>query len=387
MERAVASAVVVLLILGAVVLIAPHVADRAMNRVIVRTPPAPSRRAREVLARLRIVDLHADPLLWNRDLSRRAGHGHVDVPRLIEGNVALQAFTVVTKIPFFVNIERNSANTDLVTLLAIGGRWPIRTWFDRTERALYQARKLRKVSTKSAGRFVIIESVADLDRYLRLRQQKREITAGFLGVEGAHALEGEVANIDVLSAAGFRMMAPTHFFDNDVGGSAHGEKKGGLTEKGREMIRRMEEKGILLDLAHSSPQTMADALSVATRPVVVSHTGVRGTCDNNRNLTDDQVRGVAATDGVVAIGYWDVATCGTDGKAVARAIRYTADLVGVRHVALGSDFDGATTTPFDTTGLVEIVGALLEARFSEEEIAQVMGENTLRVLRATLPES
>jgi microsomal dipeptidase-like Zn-dependent dipeptidase len=126
---------------------------------------------------------------------------------------------------------------------------------------------------------------------------------------------------------------------------------------------------------------------MATRPLVVSHTGVRGTCDNNRNLHDDHVRAIAARGGLIGIGYWPAAVCGEDGHAVARAIRHVVDLTGTEHVALGSDFDGATTTPFDITGLVEIVDALLAQGFSDGDIAQIMGENTLRLLREALPRA
>ena len=92
---------------------------------------------------------------------------------------------------------------------------------------------------------------------------------------------------------------------------------------------------------------------------MISHTGVKGTCNNNRNLSDDELRAVARTGGVIGIGYWETATCGSDAAAIARAIRYAANVVGVEHVGLGSDFDGATIEPFDTTGLVKITEALL----------------------------
>ena len=111
------------------------------------------------------------------------------------------------------------------------------------------------------------------------------------------------------------------------------------------MVRRMEARGLLVDVAHASAATIADVLDLATHPVVASHTGVRGTCDNVRNLTDDQLRGIAATGGLIGIGFWDTATGGTDAASIARAIRYAADLVGVEHVALGSDFDGAVMVP------------------------------------------
>jgi membrane dipeptidase len=194
-----------------------------------------------------------------------------------------------------------------------------------------------------------------------------------------------VGNVDVLFDAGFRMMAPTHFFDNEWGGSAHGVDKTGLTEKGRAMVRRMEARGMLVDVAHASARTIEDVLAVSARPVVVSHTGLRGACDNARNLSDEQARRIAATGGVIGIGYWDAATCGTDARSVARAIRYAANLVGVEHVALGSDFDGAVTEPFDTTGVVEITDALLNEGFNEDEIKAVMGGNVFRLLAATLP--
>src|SRR5581483_5772990 len=167
-----------------------------------------------------------------------------------------------------------------------------------------------------------------------------QITAGFLGIEGAHVLEGDPANVDVMFDAGFRMMSPTHFFDNEIGGSAHGVNKGGLTATGREVIRRMEAKKMLVDLAHASPRTIDDVLGMATRPVVVSHSGVKGTCDNTRNLSDEHL------------------------KAIARAIRHAVNVAGIEHVGLGSDFDGAVVEPFDTTGLVQITDALLVEGFS-----------------------
>jgi microsomal dipeptidase-like Zn-dependent dipeptidase len=149
----------------------------------------------------------------------------------------------------------------------------------------------------------------------------------------------------------------------------------------------MEARHMIVDLAHASPKTIADVLAIATRPLVVSHTGVKGTCDNNRNLSDDQIRAVAAKGGLIGIGYWDTATCGSDASAIVKAMRYVSDRVGAEHVALGSDFDGAVTTPFDTTGLVEITDAMMEAGFSEKEIRMIMGENVMTFLRANLPEN
>lgn len=380
-------AVILLLLLGAFFFVLPGQLAKRLNVALNRPPYLASERAVELHKKLLVADLHADSLLWNRDLLDRSDSGHVDVPRLIEGNVALQAFTVVTKTPYVwkMNIERNDDQTDNIKILAIAERWPTATWSSLAERALYQASKLRDAASRSGGKFTLITSSAELSSYLDRRITDQHITAGFLGIEGAHALDGNLDNIDRLFDAGFRMMAPTHFFDNDIGGSAHGVDKGGLTDKGKEMIRRMESKRMIVDVAHASAKTIDDVLAIATRPVFVSHSGVRGTCDNQRNLSDDQLKGIARTGGVIGIGYWDTAVCGTDAEAIAKAIRYTANLVGVAHVGLGSDFDGAVKTPFDTSGLVQITDALIAEGFTDEEIGRIMGRNVLRLLIQNLP--
>jgi microsomal dipeptidase-like Zn-dependent dipeptidase len=297
----------------------------------------------------------------------------------------LQVFSAVTKSPRGLNYDRNSADTDNITLLALAQRWPTATWTSRTARALHQARRLHEAARQSDGQLVVIRSVADLDAFVQRRAAEPRLLAGLLAIEGLHALDGRLAHLDTLYAAGYRMMGLAHFFDNEVAGSAHGMAKGGLTPLGRQVVARMEALHLLVDLAHASPQTIDEVLAMATRPVVVSHTGVQATCPGPRNLTDDQVRRIAATGGVMGIGYWDGAVCAADARATARAIRHVANLVGVAHVALGSDFDGAVTTAFDATGLAQVTQALLDEGFSRDEVAQVMGGNVLRLLQATLP--
>jgi microsomal dipeptidase-like Zn-dependent dipeptidase len=142
---------------------------------------------------------------------------------------------------------------------------------------------------------------------------------------------------------------------------------------------------MLVDLAHASPQTVSEVLAMATRPVVVSHTGVAATCPGPRNLTDDQLRAIAANGGVVGIGYWEAAICTLGAASIAKAIRHAANVAGIDHVGLGSDFDGATSTPFATDGLVEITQALMDQHFTPDEIAKVMGGNVFRLLGETLP--
>lgn len=364
----------------------PGYVEASMNKVLQPPPYQASPQAASLFKSLTIADLHADSLLWGRDLLQRATRGQVDVPRLIEGNVALQVFAVVSKTPRGLNIEHNTAGTDNVTLLALGQRWPWRTLGSLKERALYQAARLHEMAERSAGKLVIVKSRTDLEALLERRKTDPAIVGAVLALEGAQVLEGDPSNVDVMFDAGYRMMSPSHFFDTEMGGSAHGVEKGGLTEEGVDMIQRMEEKRMIVDIAHASAATIDDILELATRPVVVSHTGVRGTCDNNRNLSDEQLRRIAEQGGLIGIGFWDTAVCGADAKAIAAAQLYAAGVAGVDHIGLGSDFDGAVATPFDATGLVEITDALLGAGMAPGDIAKVMGANQIAFLLENLPQ-
>jgi len=138
-------------------------------------------------------------------------------------------------------------------------------------------------------------------------------------------------------------------------------------------------------VAHASSRTIDDTLALASRPVVASHTGVRGVLDNARNLPDAQLEGIAATGGVVGIGFWDTACGGRDASWIARSIAYAVERIGAEHVALGSDWDGAVGVPFDAANVVRLTAALLDVGLDEPAIRAVMGENVLRVLAATLP--
>jgi len=365
------------------VLLAPRVVERKYNRVRLDPAYTASSDTDDFHQSLLIADLHADSLLWGRDLLQESKTGHIDVPRLQQANVSLQVFSVVSTIPRNLNIERNTTSSDMVKLLAIVDRWPPRTWNSPKARALYQAQRLRDFASRSGGQLVLLRTSADL-RQLVANQAAHRIGA-LLATEGAQPLEGRIENLDELYAAGFRMMSPAHFTDTDIGGSASGERKNGLTDVGRSWVRAMEAKSMTIDLAHASPETLRDVTTLATKPVVVSHTGAKGVCNNNRNLSDEALRSVARTGGVVGVGYWETAVCGGDADAVVRSIQYVAGVIGVEHVGLGSDFDGATTTPFDVTGLRLITHSLREAHFSEHDIALIMGGNVVRVLAQNLP--
>jgi membrane dipeptidase len=348
-------------------------------------PYMASERARALHADLWVADLHADSLLWGRDLLQRGSHGHVDVPRLLEGNVALQVLAASTKSPRHLNLDRNDDRSDDVVLLAIALGWPPATWRRLLPRALYMASRADRFAARSDGRLRIIRTAADLAAYDADRAARPDITAGLLAIEGAHALDGEPANVDIVADAGFRMMGPAHFFDNAFAGSAHGVEKRGLTDLGREMVERMEGRSMLVDVAHASSATVDDVLAMARRPVIASHTGLRGVVDSVRNLTDAQARAIAETGGVLGIGFWPTVCGGTGAGDIARAIAHAIRVAGIEHVALGSDFDGAVPVPFDATGLILLTDALIEAGLDDDAIRKVMGGNVHRLLADTLP--
>ncbi|HYM83658.1 MAG TPA: membrane dipeptidase, partial [Candidatus Dormibacteraeota bacterium] len=264
-------------------------------------------------------------------------------------------------------------------------RWPPATWGSLLARVLYLAARADTLARASGGAFRVIRTRAGLAAYLVDRARRPELTAGLLSIEGAHALDDDAANVEVVAEAGVRMISPAHFFDTAFGGSAHGVERYGLTAAGRDMLRRMEARGILLDVAHASPRTVDDAVALATRPVVASHTGLRGIADNVRNLSDGHLRAIAATGGLVGIGFWEAACGGRDAGSIARSVAYAVERVGPERVALGSDWDGSVTVPFDAAGLVHLTDALLDAGLDEPSIRAVMGENVLRVLGETLP--
>ncbi|MWV17265.1 peptidase M19 [Pseudomonas sp. L-22-4S-12] len=373
-------------IAGGVFFSLPSLLDRQMNSVATPAPYPASEPATRLHQTLFVADLHDDALLWQRDILERHSYGHSDLPRLLEGHVGLQVFATVTKTPRGLNYQSNGSDSDNITLLAMAQRWPRATWGSLLERALYQGQKLQQAAADSQGRLLLIRSRGDLQAFLETWKQDPQHLAALLATEGLHPLEGKLENVDRLYDAGFRIAGLTHFFDNEVGGSAHGLEKGGLTPLGRQVIARLERKGMLVDLAHASKPLIDDVLAIAQRPVLVSHTGVAGTCKGPRNLSDEHLQRIAANGGLIGIGYWDAAVCETSVGAIVRAIRYTADKVGVEHVALGSDFDGTVHTPFDTTGLAQITEGLLRAGFSQADIAKIMGGNVQRLLLATLPE-
>lgn len=373
---------------AAVVLFGPAWIERRLNPV--SGPPGGwpvSARAQALHERLVIGDWHADALLWDRDLLARADRGHVDVPRLIEGNVALQVFTTVTKSPRGQNYGHNSAEApDNITPLFIGQLRPLASWFSLKERALVQAAALSRTAEAAPQDLRLIRSAEDLRALLQDRRQGAHTVGAILGAEGAQPLEGDLANLRVLHGAGFRLLGLTHFFDNELGGSLHGEAgaQAGLSDFGRAVVREMQARRMVIDLAHASPQMVRDVLAMpGTRPIL-SHTGVHGHCPSPRNLPDDLLQAIAAKGGTIGIGFWSDVVCGKTPADIAASIKTAVALVGEDHVSLGSDFDGSVDVPFDVAHLAALTQALIDAGLSDAQIEKVMGGNMIRYLEDVL---
>ncbi|MBI4349306.1 MAG: membrane dipeptidase [Elusimicrobia bacterium] len=352
--------------------------DARLHRVFESRPAVPAPPG------LPYADLHADPLLWDRDLLAEGRRGHVDLPRLLRGGVGLQVFSVVASAPLGINIHRNrSAAPDLVTLLQVAQWRAPAVWFSRKARALDRARRLSQAARDSGGRLVLVRAKDELEAALAAAPQARPVAA-LLSLEGASALEGSPENVAVLHEAGFRVLSFSHFTDTEFGGSAHGQDKGGLTAAGRAALGEMARLGMVLDLAHASPRLFDEALSAWKGPVLVSHTGVRGTCDNPRNLTDAQLRAVARRGGLIGVGFWPHAVCGRDSASAVRAILHAVRVAGADSVALGSDFDGAVGQPFDATGLPRLAAELALAGLPAPAVVAVMGGNARRFFLRSL---
>ncbi|MEO1135098.1 MAG: dipeptidase [Pseudomonadota bacterium] len=371
-----------LIVIGAVVFygVLPQRFDARNNAIVSHDAYAVSPAAQALHDSIPVADLHADTLLWRRDPAKRQRRGHTDLPRLRDGGVALQVFAAVTKTPPDMNLDENAADKDALTLLMVAQAWPPRTWTSIYERAAFQAARLAKLERDAPDAFLFVRSSADLQEAL-----DTDKLAGVYGIEGAHSLEGDLENVDRLFDQGLRVMGLQHFFDNELGGSLHGTSGAGLTDFGNAAVLRAVDKGMIIDVAHSSEAVVRDVLALTEKPVIVSHTGLNGHCDSPRNISDETMIAIAEHGGLVGVGFWAAAICNPTPAGVASAILYAIDLLGVEHVALGSDFDGTVTTPIDGSQMAVLTQALMDAGLDEASIRAVMGENAVRFFLANLP--
>ncbi|WP_437752814.1 dipeptidase [Sorangium sp. So ce1389] len=324
--------------------------------------------ARALHAQFPAIDLHADSLMWSRwvgyDLHERhepplpfaALGGHVDVPRLVEGGVGAQFFGLVS--------------------LPIGQRRGLAAVVHEQIDLLEQAARAQP------GRLVKALTAEDIEA-----AKARGAVAALLGVEGAHALEGELETLDSFARRGVRYLGLCHFSANEACFPAYGSgrKDGeGLTPFGREVVRRAEDLGVIVDLAHINRAGFLEACSLARRPPMVSHTGVAGAFAHWRNIDDDQLRAVADRGGCAGIIFCPL-YLGGDGLApVVKHLLHIINVAGEDTPALGSDWDGfiiPTRQLRDAAHLPLLTDALLQAGLSERVIGKMLRGNVMRILR------
>lgn len=389
--------------------------------------PAQPERLPSPHQRFFVADLHADTLLWERDLLRRGRWGHTDAPRLHEGGVDLQVFTVVTKTPL-VRQAHGAGAADCVPsdgvnttgLLSVLQLRPLRTWTDLRERALYQARRLEDAARRSrleegGVEVILVRTADDLARVVTAAGAAKAgrgpaVLGAVLGLEGANWIGGPEASdasiraeVRTLFAAGFRTFALTHRFNNALAGASEGcGEAASLTWQGAVALEEAEVLGMVVDLAHLSPTALQQALGRLRHPPLISHTGVRAHCPppgctEARNLRDEDLVGVARLGGLIGIGFWPEAVGAGGRGAVVSAFARAADVLRAhgfgepwRHLAYGSDFDGAVSVPFDAAGLPSLTLALSEGQrdalpVPRAALARVVGDNACRLLATRLP--
>lgn len=325
--------------------------------------------ARAIHADHPAIDLHADTLMWSRwtgydlhkahepPLPMAALGGHVDIPRMHEGGMGAQFFGLVS-LPLADRVK--------------GMARVVHEQIDALDAQIQ----------KRPGVIRLVKKAHELDAALATRE-----VGALLGIEGAHALEGDLDNVARFAQRGVRYIGLLHFSSNEAGYPAYGKGRSdesGLTRWGIELCEACEHNGVLVDLAHVNKRGFLDACHIAKKPPIVSHTGVLGAFEHWRNIDDDQLRAVADKGGVVGVIFCP-RFVGGDGLApVVKHLKHIVDVIGEDAPALGSDWDGfiIPTQPLkDPRGLPLLTDALLEAGMSKRTVGKILHDNVMRVLR------
>ncbi|MGQ9554120.1 MAG: dipeptidase [Anaerolineae bacterium] len=303
-----------------------------------------------------VIDGHCDTILaassQQRDFTKRSESGDVDVPRLLEGGVTAQFMALC------ITDEHRGAVTALAGM-------------DSLFSALARCLELTLATT-----------AADI------RQAKANgKVAAILALESSDALEGELGALRMFYRLGLRCLSLTHNLRNRAGdGIFEIETGGGLSAFGRDLVVEANRLGILLDLSHLSPAGVEDVLELTQVPVVATHANAYALRPYKRNLTDEQIKGVAKKGGVVCVTYVNHFLT-EDEPTLAHVldhIGHIASTVGIDHVGLGSDFDGFDGPRprglEDASMLPNLTAGLAARGYSEEDMSKVLGGNLLRVI-------
>lgn len=316
------------------------------------------------LLRTPVIDAHCDTLQYVLQGKGSLGAGlpttHVDLPRLQRGGVDVQVFACWLPAPYHQ--------------------------YGACAYALRLVEAFHREVAAYPDRLCLVRSVEDIYRAVATGK-----VAGILSLEGAEPLEGHLDLLSAFHRLGVRWLGLTWNHRNQAAdGLDVASSGGGLTSFGVDLVHACADLGIVVDISHLAPAGVEDVLKEARGPVVASHSNARALCDHRRNLSDDQARGIAATGGVIGVTFVPPFLTNDPARAtlehVLDHVVYFAQLVGVEHVGIGSDFDGLDPdSPPRGLEDVSCYGALREGLrrrgFPEEAVAAVMGGNWLRVLR------
>lgn len=313
-------------------------------------------------ARAVAIDTHCDTLLRLVDGARHLDHipeGHLDLPRLAAGGVDIQFFAVYVEPEFK----------------------PYQAW----RRTLHLIDTFWRETELFPDRIQVILTAEDLTAFPRPGR-----LGAVLAVEGAEAVE-DLAVLRVLFRLGVRCLSLTWNQRNLLAeGAGEAKANGGLTRRGEEVVGEMNRLGMLVDVSHLAERSFWDVLEASSQPVIASHSNCRALCDTPRNLSDEQLKALAAAGGVVGItlapSLLGTGQVGLD--AVVAHISHAVRVAGLEHVGLGSDYDGISSTPAGLEGAdsrSKIRRVLLERGYPPGEVEKIMGGNFLRVMQSILP--
>ena len=348
---------------------------------------------------LPIIDGHNDSLgrlypYTDEDLQKflvRQTDGHIDLPRAREGGLAGGFFAVFAsahgpgkRVPFEVIRTPDGYEVPLAAPLDPA---------QATRVTMAMTAGLFRLEAASAGQIKVVRTVEEVARCL-----DTGVLAAIFHLEGADAIDPDLYLLDVLYRAGLRSLGVVWSRPNLFGCGVpfrfpHSPDTGpGLTEEGRALVRACNRLGILVDVSHLNEQGFWDLAAITTAPIVATHSSVHALCPVTRNLTDRQLDAIRESDGMVGVNF-DAGFVREDGadnpdtplSVVVRHIDYLVERLGIDHVGLGSDFDGATM-PLelgDAAGLPKLIAQLWGAGYDDASLRKLAYENWLRVLRLT----
>ncbi|HEY63504.1 MAG TPA: membrane dipeptidase [Caldilineae bacterium] len=312
-----------------------------------------------------IIDGHCDTLLavaaGRRSLLERSEEGHIDLPRLQEAGVTAQVFALYVPAPHAT--------------------------YAPTAYALRLIHHLYVAVEESGGALTLAREAADIEC-----AHADGRVAAIIGMEGAEPLDGSLELLHIFHRLGLRLLGLTWNRRNAVADGLDAQRtNGGLTPFGVRLVEACHDLGIVIDVAHLAPRGVEEVLQIGTHPIVASHANARALCDHPRNLTDEQLQGIAERGGVVGATFVPQFISEDPEQATLDRfldhIAHMVEVMGADHVALGSDFDGFDATPPEgitsVVSLPRVTEGLAARGFPPEVIRKILGENWLRVFRVT----